>query len=167
MVRPPQAPTQVLTDSVNPVRDLGCAILRVVPRSNRRVVETPESKRLDAVSREFTRAEERLRVLREDLKSATIAAVEAGLSVSEAARRAGYTREYVSKLVNEARSVAVTESLKFEDTASASTHQHRQVGDSVTFSDSATAIVTPAGTPSPFVQHLPPDSGHAEGPDPS
>lgn len=76
--------------------------IRTVPRSRRRVEETPEAQALDATAREFARVEARLEVLREQLRSDAVAAVKAGMSKAEAGRRAGYSREYVSRLVTEA-----------------------------------------------------------------
>jgi CRP-like cAMP-binding protein len=76
--------------------------MRSVPRPKRRVDETPEAQALDATAREFHRVEERLEALREQLRRDAIAAVRAGMSRAEAARRSGYTREYVSRLVTEA-----------------------------------------------------------------
>lgn len=132
-----QAASGLSTDSVIRVRDTSCDTIRHVPRSHRRVEETPESKALDAISREFTRLEERMRPLREQLKAATLAAIEAGMSVSEAARRSGYTREYVHKLIAQAVK------------AKAEATQGVSVTESVTLSDSATAHVTPADANEP------------------
>jgi hypothetical protein len=81
-----------------------------MPRSVRRVVETPESRALDATAREYHRVEARLYELREQLKRDAIKAVRAGLTRAEAARRSGYTREYVSRLVIEAEREAAAES---------------------------------------------------------
>lgn len=84
------------------VRDPACVTIRNMPRSPRKVVETPESKALDAVVHDFNQTEERLNELRGQLKQAAIAAVRAGMSKAEAARRTGYSREYVSRFVDEA-----------------------------------------------------------------
>lgn len=76
--------------------------MRTMPRPIRRVQETPESRTLDATAREYNRLEGRLLELRDQLKRDAIAAVRAGMSKAEAARRSGYTREYISRLVAEA-----------------------------------------------------------------
>lgn len=81
------------------VRDTRRARMRTMPRPIRRVEETPESRALDTTAREFNRVEARLVELRERLKQDVVAAVKAGMSKAEAARRAGYSREYVSRLV--------------------------------------------------------------------
>jgi len=73
--------------------------MRTMPRPIRRVEETPESRALDATAREYNRVEGRLLELRERLQRDVIAAVRAGMSKAEAGRRAGYSREYVSRLV--------------------------------------------------------------------
>jgi hypothetical protein len=83
-------------------RDPGRVTIRSVPRPIRKVVETPESRALDAVVREFDDVEDRLRTLRDEMKEKAIAAVRAGMSRAEAARRAKYSREYMSRLVSEA-----------------------------------------------------------------
>lgn len=58
---------------------------------------------MDAVAREFGRVEARLLNLREDLKAKAVAAVRAkAMTAAEAARRSGYSREYISRLVTEA-----------------------------------------------------------------
>lgn len=75
--------------------------MRTMPRPIRKVTETPESRALDTTAREYDRVEKRLLDLREQLKRDVVAAVHAGLSRAEAARRAGYSREYVSRLVAE------------------------------------------------------------------
>lgn len=87
--------------SVTLVREVRRVTIRYVPRGKRRVDETPESAILDATAREFHRVEARLEALREQLRKDAVAAVRAGMSKAEAARRAGYTREYVSRLVTE------------------------------------------------------------------
>jgi hypothetical protein len=68
----------------------------------RRVVINREVEALDAVVREYAETEERLRQLEVKMKRAAIEAVRAGLSRAEAGRRAGWSREYVSRFVNEA-----------------------------------------------------------------
>jgi hypothetical protein len=70
-----------------------------MPRPIRRVQETPESRTLDVTAREYNRVEARLFELRERLQRDVVAAVKAGMSKAEAGRRAGYSREYVSRLV--------------------------------------------------------------------
>lgn len=78
--------------------------MRTVPRYTRTVEETPEAKALEATVREFDRAQARLKALRDQLQRDMIAAVHAGMSKAEAARRTGYSREHVSRLVSEAES---------------------------------------------------------------
>lgn len=74
--------------------------MRNVPRGPRQAQETPESLTLDVVAREYNRTEAKLKALHEQLIDATVKAVEAGMSKSEAARRTGYTREHVSRMVS-------------------------------------------------------------------
>lgn len=76
--------------------------MRTVPRYTRAVEETPQAEALEATVREFDRAQARLKALREQLQRDVIAAVQAGMSKAEAARRTGYSREHVSRLVSEA-----------------------------------------------------------------
>lgn len=76
--------------------------MRTMPRPIRRVEETPESRALDATAREYNQVEARLVKLRGRLQRDVVAAVRAGMSKAEAARRAGYSREYVSRLVSDA-----------------------------------------------------------------
>jgi DNA-directed RNA polymerase specialized sigma24 family protein len=73
-----------------------------MPRPNRRVDETDASRRLDDTVKRFDEVEDALRKLRAELQIAVVEAVRAGLSKAEAARRAGYSREYVSRLVAQA-----------------------------------------------------------------
>lgn len=54
---------------------------------------------LDGVAKAFHRLDRQLDDQRKALHAAMIAATEAGASKSEIARRAGYTREYVAKIV--------------------------------------------------------------------
>ena len=54
---------------------------------------------LEDAARAFRRAEETLRKRRVELHSAIAEAVAGGMSKSEAARRTGYTREYVAKIL--------------------------------------------------------------------
>jgi hypothetical protein len=84
------------------IRDKRCVTIAHMPRSARRVAETPEAKALDEVAREFNRVEAQLERLRERLKLRAVEAVRAGMSKAEAGRRAGYSREYVSALVKAA-----------------------------------------------------------------
>lgn len=54
---------------------------------------------LEQATRAFRRAEETLNKRRAELHNAITQAVASGMSKSEAARRTGYTREYVAKIV--------------------------------------------------------------------
>lgn len=84
------------------VRDPGRATIRSMPRPLRKVVETPELRALDATTREYNQVEARLYELRDKLLADAIAAIRAGLSIAEAARRTGYSREHLSRLYSEA-----------------------------------------------------------------
>lgn len=63
-------------------------------------VATEEEQRLERAARAYRRAEKTLSDRRGELHEAVTAAVSAGMSKSEAARRTGYTREYVTTLVS-------------------------------------------------------------------
>lgn len=65
-----------------------------------RSVATDEEQRLERATRAYRRAERTLSDRRSELHQAVTAAVAAGMSKSEAARRTGYTREYVTTLVS-------------------------------------------------------------------
>ncbi|GAA0720187.1 hypothetical protein Drose_06475 [Dactylosporangium roseum] len=58
----------------------------------------PEADALDAAAKVFARIEEQFERARADLQAKAIAAIDADMSVAEAARRAGYTREHLSKV---------------------------------------------------------------------
>ncbi|MEU3452129.1 hypothetical protein ABZ671_00600 [Micromonospora sp. NPDC006766] len=74
-----------------------------MPRSHRKVVETPQSRALDATAREYNQTEDRLAELRDKLVADAIEAIRhGGLSIAEAARRAGYSREHLGRLFAEA-----------------------------------------------------------------
>src|ERR1700716_1172272 len=97
-----QATTETRADIANLPHRSRYGRLRDMPRSSRRVfVESPESRALDEARRLADRTEAILERQLEDLKAKAIAAVVTKkLSTTEAARRAGYSREYVSKLVS-------------------------------------------------------------------
>ncbi|MDG4791978.1 hypothetical protein O7626_39890 [Micromonospora sp. WMMD1102] len=61
-----------------------------------------EATALDEAARAFQRTEALLDRQREDLWNKIVAACRAGMSKAEAARRTGYSREYVSDLVKAA-----------------------------------------------------------------
>ena len=82
--------------------DLVRGTLVHMPRVVRKIPDTPEVRALDAVAARYNDLESQLEKLRQELKDAVIAAVRSGLSKSEAARKSGYTREYVSRLVSDA-----------------------------------------------------------------
>jgi hypothetical protein len=79
-----------------------CETLLFVPRPLRKSVDTPESRALDESVRAFDRLEAQLERQRADMQAKAVAAVRAGMSRAEAARRAKYSREYVSRLVSAA-----------------------------------------------------------------
>jgi hypothetical protein len=54
---------------------------------------------LERATRAFRRAEQVASERRKELHNAIVEAVAGGMSKSEAARRTGYTREYVAKIV--------------------------------------------------------------------
>lgn len=90
-------------------RDLTRATIGSMPRPLRKVADTPEARALDSVRREFDKAEARLEDLREQLKAAAVAAVRAkAMTGAEAARRAGYSREYISRLAADAEKADVS-----------------------------------------------------------
>lgn len=87
------------------IHEVGRVTIPHMPRAIRRTPDTPEARALDEIRRAFDRTEAQLERLREQLKAAVIAAVVEGdppMSKAEAARRAGYSREYVSRLVADA-----------------------------------------------------------------
>lgn len=61
-----------------------------------------EATALDDAARAFQRTESLLDRQREDLWNKIVLACRAGMSKAEAARRTGYSREYISDLVNAA-----------------------------------------------------------------
>jgi hypothetical protein len=72
-----------------------------MPRSTRRVVESPESRAVDEARRAYDKTEALLERQLEDLKTKAIVAILAKkLSIAEAARRVGYSREHMSKVVS-------------------------------------------------------------------
>ncbi|MET8278239.1 hypothetical protein [Micromonospora sp. NPDC005174] len=73
-----------------------------MPRSIRKVTDTPQLRVFDATVREYNQVEERLYKLRDKLVEDAIAAIRAGLSIAEAARRSGYSREHLSRLYADA-----------------------------------------------------------------
>ncbi len=83
------------------VRDRGHATIRPMPRP-RTNTTSPEATALDQAARDFTKAEQVADTKRKALHAAVVAAVRSGMSKSEAARRAGYTREHVADVVDKA-----------------------------------------------------------------
>lgn len=73
-----------------------------MPRHHRKVQDTPELRVFDATVRDYNAAEARLFKLRDKLVEDAIAAIRAGLSIAEAARRSGYSREHLSRLYADA-----------------------------------------------------------------
>lgn len=73
-----------------------------MPRHHRKVTDTPELREFDATVRDYNTAEARLFKLRDKLVEDAIAAIRAGLSIAEAARRSGYSREHLSRLYADA-----------------------------------------------------------------
>lgn len=143
-----------------------------MPRPRIRAKDTAYLRELDAAVREYERAERRLEQATERMMAALLVALddkETNLSVTEAARRMGYSREQLSRIVSQRREVH--DSVTLEDSASASTHQVVHATDSVKLTDSVDAGVTPTGT-DPFPRagcrgknrHQVPE--HANGPDP-
>jgi hypothetical protein len=66
---------------------------------------TPEEAELEAATTRFRRAEQVMKERRQELHDAIRAAVDPErLSISEVARRTGYTREYVAKILERASS---------------------------------------------------------------
>ena len=61
----------------------------------------PDTKTLEDAARAFQRARATLARRREELHAAIAQAVASGMSKSEVARRTGYTREYVAKIVGD------------------------------------------------------------------
>lgn len=73
-----------------------------MPRSNRRVADSPELRALDEARRVYDHTEAiQQRQLAELKLAAVLAVLKGGLTRAEAARRAGYTREYMSRLVSD------------------------------------------------------------------
>jgi hypothetical protein len=70
-----------------------------MPR-RRTTTDSPEATALDQAAREHTKAEEIYDAKRQALHQHIRAAHSAGMSISEIARRANYTREHVSALIN-------------------------------------------------------------------
>lgn len=87
--------------SASSPRDLCRATIATMPRSTR-LTKTPEALTLDEAARAFKRIEAQLDAQRRILHAAVAAAVKSGMSKSEVGRRAGYTREYVSAIVEAA-----------------------------------------------------------------
>jgi len=61
----------------------------------------PEEAELEAATTRFRRAEQAMKDRRAELHAAIRAAVSPDLTISEIARRTGYTREYVSKILSD------------------------------------------------------------------
>jgi hypothetical protein len=62
--------------------------------------QKPEAAELEAATARFRRAEQAMQERRKELHAAIRAAISPDLTISEVARRTGYTREYVSKILN-------------------------------------------------------------------
>lgn len=62
--------------------------------------QKPEVAELEAATTRFRRAEQVMQERRKELHAAIRAAISPDLTISEVARRTGYTREYVSKILN-------------------------------------------------------------------
>jgi len=60
---------------------------------------TPEEAELEAATARFRRAEQAMKDRRKELHAAIRAAIGPDLTISEVARRTGYTREYVAKIL--------------------------------------------------------------------
>jgi hypothetical protein len=71
-----------------------------MPR-RRTVTESPEGTALDQAAREHAKAEQVYDMKRQALHQRIREAHQSGMSISEIARRAGYTREHVSALIND------------------------------------------------------------------
>lgn len=68
-----------------------------MPRA-RNTSTSPEADALDAAAKAFARLERQIEEARALLQGSAVDAIRSGMSVAEAARRAGYTREYMSKV---------------------------------------------------------------------
>lgn len=64
------------------------------------VTDSPLATALDQAAREHAKAEQLAEAKRHALRQAIVEAHGAGMTISEIARRAGYTREHVSVLIN-------------------------------------------------------------------
>jgi transposase-like protein len=71
-----------------------------MPR-RRTVTDSPEGDALDQAAREHGKAEQTYEAKRQALRDRIHAAHRAGMTISEIARRAGYTREHVSSIIND------------------------------------------------------------------
>jgi CRP-like cAMP-binding protein len=71
-----------------------------MPR-RRTVTDSPEGDALDQAARDHSKAEQVYEAKRQVLRERIHAARRSGMTISEIARRAGYTREHVSSIVNE------------------------------------------------------------------
>lgn len=77
-----------------------------VIRHVQRDIDKAAEDALNKAAAAYVRADAVLSRRRASLQEAVIAAVRAGLTKSEAARRAGWTREYVTRLIDEANKKA-------------------------------------------------------------
>ncbi len=73
-----------------------------MPRA-RNTTSGPEADRLDAAAKARDKAEDAAALARLEVLNALVAAIDADMSIAEAARRAGYTREHASKLYSTAK----------------------------------------------------------------
>lgn len=71
-----------------------------MPRSARRATTGPEADALDVAVAEYNETEALLAERHTALIEAMAVAVRAGMTKAEAARRAGYSREHASKLID-------------------------------------------------------------------
>jgi hypothetical protein len=71
-----------------------------MPRSNRKATTGPAADALDAAVGAYNEVEALLAVRHDELLVAMVKAVRAGMPKAEAARRAGYSREHGSRLID-------------------------------------------------------------------
>lgn len=96
-------PARPRTKSVTLVRDMTHATIRSVPRGPRKVNVSDELLAFDKLVREFELAEARATKLREQVLESMVTNVRAEkLTIAEAARRTGYSREHLSRYYTDA-----------------------------------------------------------------
>ncbi len=64
------------------------------------ITDSPMATALDQAAREHAKAEQTAEIKRQALRQDILEARADGMSISEIARRAGYTREHVSAIIN-------------------------------------------------------------------